>query len=93
VLDDRHDLEKASKVEAAVQICSGLISDGAPSPGWATAGALLVVSKGHAVGSAWKAQAATGEPQLSPVAPGLPAALGSLRFQEDGLALGDHASL
>ena len=31
-------LSKATKVEAAVQIWPGLASDGAPSPGWATAG-------------------------------------------------------
>ena len=31
-------LFKATKVEAAVQIWPGLASDGAPSPGWATAG-------------------------------------------------------
>ena len=85
-------LAKATKEDEAVRLARGLTSDSAPLPGWATAG-----PRPRAL---HEVQAAPPEPQLLPVAPGLPGCLrlwAMPRFREERLpkavAPGDHASL
>ena len=71
---------KATKEDEAVRLARGLTSDSAPLPGWATAG-----PRPRAL---HEVQAAPPEPQLLPVAPGLPGCLrlwAMPRFREERL--------